>query len=86
MIVSVEISYYPLNQSYLKPIGDFIERLNNYSELLVRTSSMSTQVIGEYSKVFEALQKEIEKSFDQPDSVFVMKLINADLTEIPSND
>jgi uncharacterized protein YqgV (UPF0045/DUF77 family) len=86
MIVSVEISYYPLADQYLQPIAKFIHNLNQYEHLLIRTTSMSTQVIGEYELVFEALKEEIKKSFTQPDSVFVMKIINADLTEIPKHD
>ena len=79
MNTSVEISYYPLNVEYIPPIKDFIERMNTYDELRVRTNGMSTQVFGEYADVMEALTREIEKSFDLPHSVFVLKIINADL-------
>ena len=40
---------------------------------------MSTQVFGEYFEVMEILTKEIHKSFELPHSVFIMKVINADL-------
>ncbi len=40
---------------------------------------MSTQVFGEYFEVMNALTKEIHKSFELPHSVFVLKIINADL-------
>ena len=79
MKTSVEISYYPLDQEYVPPIREFIDRLNHYKGLVVETNGMSTQVFGEYEVVMEALQKEIRKSFDNPHSVFVMKVINADL-------
>jgi uncharacterized protein YqgV (UPF0045/DUF77 family) len=79
MKTSVEISYYPLNEAYIPPIKSFIERINKYPDLVVRTSTMSTQIFGEYSAVMKALTNEIEKSFDLPHSVFVMKIINADL-------
>jgi uncharacterized protein YqgV (UPF0045/DUF77 family) len=79
MNTSVEISYYPLNVEYIPPIKDFIERMNKYDELSVQTNGMSTQVFGEYTDVMNALTTEIEKSFELPHSVFVLKIINADL-------
>ena len=79
MKISVEISYYPLNQEYVPPIREFIDRLHNHKGLTVRTNGMSTQVFGEYGVVFDALRAEIEASFENPHSVFVMKVINADL-------
>ena len=84
MKTSVEISYYPLTESYLQPIGDFIDRLNTYDSLVIKTSGMSTQVFGEYDEVMEAITAEIKKSFELPHSVFVMKVINADLQSIPT--
>ena len=83
MKTSVEISYYPLNENYLKPIGDFIDRLNTYEELIVKTNGMSTQVFGDYDAVMEAITREIKTSIELPHSVFVMKVINADLQVIP---
>lgn len=79
MNTSVEISYYPLNVEYIPPIKDFIARMNAYENLRVKTNGMSTQVFGEYADVMKALTTEIEKSFKVPHSVFVMKIINADL-------
>ncbi|MEE4256866.1 MAG: hypothetical protein V2I47_07500 [Bacteroidales bacterium] len=79
MNTSVEISYYPLNVEYIPPIKDFIERMNSYETLRVKTNGMSSQVFGDYAEVMRALTIEIEKSFELPHSVFVMKIINADL-------
>ncbi len=79
MNTSVEISYYPLNEEYIPPILDFIKRLNEYETLTVQTNGMSTQVFGEYFEIMNALTKEIHKSFELPHSVFVLKIINADL-------
>jgi len=84
MKTSIEISYYPLTESYLKPIGQFIERLHQHPEITIRTSGMSTQIFGEYDNVMSAVTREIKQSLELPHSVFVMKVINADLQEIPS--
>jgi uncharacterized protein YqgV (UPF0045/DUF77 family) len=79
MKTSVEISYYPLDQEYIPPIKDFIARMNRYEGLVARTNGMSTQVFGEYDILMDALTRELKKSFENPHSVFVMKIINADL-------
>lgn len=79
MNTSVEISYYPLNVEYIPPIKSFIERLNAYEEIKVQTNGMSTQVFGKYKDVMLILTDEIQKSFELPHSVFVLKIINADL-------
>ncbi len=79
MKVSVEISYYPLNQEYVPPIREFIDRINAHEGLVAKTNGMSTQVFGQYDLVFDALKQEIRTSFENPHSVFVMKVINADL-------
>ena len=83
MKTSVEISYYPLSENYLKPISDFIDRLNTYNELIVQTNGMSTQVFGDYDAVMKAITREIKISIELPHSVFVMKVINTDLHVIP---
>ncbi len=79
MKVSVEMSYYPLHDEFIPPIKSFIDRLNEYGNIRVKTNGMSTQVFGEYFEVMDILKNEIYKSFENPHSVFVMKVINADL-------
>jgi uncharacterized protein YqgV (UPF0045/DUF77 family) len=84
MNTSVEISYYPLNVEYIPPIKDFIERLNSHKEIIVQTNGMSTQVFGKYVEVMKILTDEIQQSFELPHSVFVLKIINADLNIVDS--
>jgi len=79
MKTSVEISYYPLNEEFIPPIRDFIDRINKYNGLTAKTNGMSTQVFGEFDIVMKALTAEIKKSFQNPHSVFIMKVINANL-------
>jgi len=81
MNTSVDISYYPLNVEYIPPILDFIDRLNKYEGIIAQTNGMSTQVFGEYFEVMNAITKEIYKSFKIPHSVFVLKVINANLNK-----
>ena len=79
MNISVEVSYYPLKAEYKAPIKDFIARVNKHEGLKVETNHMSTQIFGDYHQVMQALTQEIYKSFELPHSIFVMKIINADL-------
>jgi len=79
MNASVEISYYPLRPEFVSPILDFIERLKGYKSIECIKNGMSTQVFGEYFDVMKILTDEIHKSFELPHSVFILKVVNADL-------
>jgi uncharacterized protein YqgV (UPF0045/DUF77 family) len=77
MKVAVDISLYPLNADFIPPIKDVIDRLQAHDELEVWTNAMSTQVVGDFDAVMDALKKEIGKTFEQiPKGVFVMKMFN----------
>lgn len=82
MKTSIEISYYPLKEEFIPPIKNFIDRLNNYNNIIVKTSGISTHVFGEYFEVMKILTDEIHKSFELPHSVFVLKIINSDLNVV----
>lgn len=87
MNISVDISYYPLHDEFIPPIKDFIQRLNKNKKLIVKTNGMSTQVFGEYEVVMQTLTKEMKASFELPHSVFILKIVNADLNVVsPSNE
>jgi uncharacterized protein YqgV (UPF0045/DUF77 family) len=74
MKLRVEISLYPLNQNFLPPIDDFINRLNQHQEISILTNELSTQIYGEYDKVMQVLSSEMKISFDEPSKmVFVVK-------------
>jgi len=81
MKVSVEISYYPLHPEFVTPILEFIKRVKSHKNIEAHTNGMSTQVFGEYREVMQILTDEIEQSFELPHSVFIMKVINADLED-----
>jgi uncharacterized protein YqgV (UPF0045/DUF77 family) len=76
MHVAVEMSLYPLTGEFIPPILDFIERLKARPGLSVVTNSMSTQVSGDYDRVFDALKDEIRASLAGPHrAVLVMKVL-----------
>ena len=80
MIVTVEISMYPLKEVYVKPIDDFIRALYKY-DVEVTSNFTSTHVIGEFDEVIRAVNSEIKEVFQEGQTSFVMKVLNEDLSE-----
>ena len=77
MKVAVDISLYPLDADFIPPIKDVIARLNGHERLEVWTNAMSTQVVGEFDDVMDALHQEIGATFKQlPKAVFAIKILN----------
>jgi len=77
MRVAVDISLYPLDADFIPPIKDVIARLNDHEQLEVWTNAMSTQVVGEFDEVMDALRQEIGATFEQvPKAVFAIKILN----------
>jgi uncharacterized protein YqgV (UPF0045/DUF77 family) len=76
MHVAVEMSLYPLTGEFIPPILDFIDRLKAQPGLAVTTNSMSTQVSGDYDRVFDAIREELRRSLAGPHrAVLVMKVL-----------
>lgn len=83
MRVSVDISLYPLNEHYVEPILQFIDKLEQNPALIVKRNSLSTQIFGEYQDVMACLDSEIEAVFAVlPESVFVLKLVGMDRADV----
>ena len=75
MDISVEISMYPLLESYREPIKGFIDGLSKNTSLTIEHGKMSTYLFGDYEKIMPLLQSEIETTLkDIPESIFVIKL------------
>ena len=82
MRVAVDISLYPLDENFIPPIKDVIERLNRYDSIEVVTNPMATQLRGEYDDVMDALRKEIGTTFEQvPKAIFAIKILNNPLED-----
>jgi len=77
MKVAVDISLYPLDSDFIPPIKDVIARLNEHDGLEIWTNAMSTQIVGEFDDVMDALRQEIGATFAQlPKAVFAIKILN----------
>ncbi|HTV98167.1 MAG TPA: hypothetical protein VME42_19400 [Steroidobacteraceae bacterium] len=73
---AVEISMYPLADSYRPAIEMFIEHLHRYPELTVLTNALSTQIWGPLDRLMAILAAEIERAAGAgPQLVFVMKVL-----------
>ena len=86
MKCAVDISLYPLSEDFIPPIDDVIHRLNEHSDIEVSTNAMSTQLIGDYDSVMDALKQEMRGTFDaNPKAIFVIKVLNNPLDNADSN-
>ena len=80
MNITAEISLYPLSESFVPPIADFIAALRREPGIEIVTNQMSTQVRGEFSAVTGALNRCMRASMDRHGTqVIVAKFVNADL-------
>jgi uncharacterized protein YqgV (UPF0045/DUF77 family) len=76
MDIGVELSLYPLNQTYIPAIQNFIDRLNADGRFKVITNSLSTQVFGNYDDVLNLIVKEMRTTYESGDkAIFVMKVV-----------
>jgi uncharacterized protein YqgV (UPF0045/DUF77 family) len=75
MRISIDISLYPLNEDYIKPIKSFINVVNSTDGLEVETNKMSTQIRGESDIIFDLLKNEIPNVFEENRAAFILKII-----------
>ena len=77
MKVAIDISLYPLDENFIPPIKNVIERLGQQAGIEIEYNRMSTQLRGEFDVVMPALTEEIRTTFvDVPKAVFAIKILN----------
>ena len=80
MIVTAELSLYPLNSDFEPIIIDFIKALKRHEDVDVFTHSMSTYVRGESDNVFAAINGSFKMIGADSDTLsLVIKIINRPL-------
>ena len=78
MELTIEISMYPNQENFVVPIDGFIEKINKYSDLKIKTFPTSTVVQGEYSYAMKAVQETILSCYKEFGmAVYVVKYIPA---------
>ncbi len=86
MIITVELSMYPLDADYKPAIRAFIHELRSQNGIETVTNQMSTQIRGEFDDVMPAVTACLKKSMADNDKVvFVTKFLNAglEITQTP---
>ena len=84
MIISVDLSLYPLQDEFIPMIIDFIHRLELHAGIDVARNQMSTQLFGEYDRVMAVLSAELRHSFEtHGKAVIVAKIVNGDVRRNP---
>jgi len=87
MNISVEVSLYPLREDSYPIIDSFLKALHRYPALRVQTNVMSTQIFGESSAVFAAVEKEITAIYEAYGQCpLVMKVLHGDVSEMSLKD
>ena len=76
MNVTIDISMYPNKEEFTQPIKGFIEILNTFPEIKIKTFPTSTVIQGEYAYTMKAAQDAISEAHVKYDkAVYVMKII-----------
>ena len=78
MKISIEISYYPLNEAYKTPIKSFVKALRENQQIVVKPNAISTHVFGEYDQVMSTVTSCMKDAMELPNSIFVLKVLNSD--------
>jgi len=88
MLLSVEISMYPLQDGYKPKIKEFLDDINTHSgNIEIRTSNMSTRVFGDFNAVNTLLNTAMRRSMDKYGKiVFVCKYLQGDARDLKDYD
>ena len=88
MMLSVEISLYPLQDEYKSIIKAFIEDLHaRNDEVDIKTSNMSTRLFGDYETVTTLLNSAMRESMQRfGKMVFVCKYLEGDARTLSGHD
>jgi uncharacterized protein YqgV (UPF0045/DUF77 family) len=80
MIVTLEISMYPLQENYHDHILEFLHKLHKFEGLSIKVNALSTQIQGEQNEVMRALQESTTQVFEAGlKASFVMKLLPGEI-------
>ena len=77
MEITVEISYYVLQEDYNSPVLEFLDEIVENRKVVVETGVMSTVISGEYDEVMLLLVHTIKPFMQKYPSVFSLKVANA---------
>lgn len=83
MRVTAELSLYPLTGDVETPVWAFIEHIIASNRCSVATNSMSTQITGKSTEVFDSVREALETSYERfGRQVLVAKFIPEHHTDV----
>lgn len=74
MTATFELSLYPLIENYPPVVIGFIESLRSWKGVEVKTSGLSTTIIGEYTQIWNALGQLTQESLTETEGVLLIKV------------
>jgi uncharacterized protein YqgV (UPF0045/DUF77 family) len=77
MEISVQISYYPLNEEFNSIVDDFITQLSQVHGLQIQTGMMSSLITGDYDLVMNTLKDTMYPYLAKYQSVFTITVASA---------
>ncbi len=77
MEITVEISYYALQEDYNSPVFEFLNKISKNQKTTAETGVMSTVISGEYDAIMDLLGQTIKPFMEKYPSVFTLKIANA---------
>ena len=83
MKLTAELSVYPLREDFKNVVEAFISELLKHEDIVAVTNSMSTQISGEDTAVFTAIEKALRASYQHfGHQVLVAKFIPENFADI----
>ena len=83
MKLTAELSVYPLREDFKNVVEAFISELLKHEDIVAVTNSMSTQISGEDTAVFTAIEKALRASYQHfVHQVLVAKFIPEHFADI----
>ena len=76
MFVTIEISYYPLADSYNEAVKSFLQQMKAH-QINMEVGSMSTLITGDYGEIMPILTAVMEGLMQRYPSVFNLKISNS---------
>ena len=77
MEISVQISYYPLNEEFNSIVEDYITQLSQVPGLQIQTGMMSSLITGDYDLVMNTLKDTMYPYLAKYQSVFTITVASA---------
>jgi len=76
MIITAEISYYPLTDDYSTPVNYFLELISR-PNITIEVGKMNTILIGEYKDIMELIYSSMDELMKNYPSIFNIKISNS---------